>query len=175
MHGEGIYLDSDGITWSGIFVEGQYDSKIQKKLLAEKILKDKVKACEQKSLSFFTQFTETFASSDKKTFKDNLTPFFGNTETCVDFLNLEVFPKFEERPPDKWNEVIKAVHEAEKEVSALSQKDYSTLIPQENILVEQLRSKIGGQLVEVKANLGEKEVLLGLCELPSEQWVLVFF
>jgi hypothetical protein len=28
MHGEGIYIDTDRITWTGIFVEGSYDSKI---------------------------------------------------------------------------------------------------------------------------------------------------
>lgn len=32
MNGEGVYIDSDKITWTGIFVNGQYDSKIQKKL-----------------------------------------------------------------------------------------------------------------------------------------------
>ena len=28
MNGEGVYIDSDNITWNGIFVDGQYDSKI---------------------------------------------------------------------------------------------------------------------------------------------------
>lgn len=28
MDGEGCYVDADKITWNGIFVEGQYDSKI---------------------------------------------------------------------------------------------------------------------------------------------------
>ena len=28
MHGDGVYIDADKITWTGIFVEGQYDSKI---------------------------------------------------------------------------------------------------------------------------------------------------
>jgi len=46
MHGEGVYIDSDKINWTGIFVNGQYDSKIQKKLQAEKILKDKISAFE---------------------------------------------------------------------------------------------------------------------------------
>ena len=32
MHGDGVYIDSDRITWTGIFVNGQFDSKIQKKL-----------------------------------------------------------------------------------------------------------------------------------------------
>mmetsp|Transcript_541 Transcript_541/g.1053 ORF Transcript_541/g.1053 Transcript_541/m.1053 type:complete len:94 (+) Transcript_541:197-478(+) len=28
MHGEGVYIDSSKTTWTGIFVEGQFDSKI---------------------------------------------------------------------------------------------------------------------------------------------------
>ena len=36
MHGDGVYIDADRITWTGIFVEGQYDSKIQKRPLTRK-------------------------------------------------------------------------------------------------------------------------------------------
>lgn len=28
MHGNAVYIDRDQITWTGIFVEGQFDSKI---------------------------------------------------------------------------------------------------------------------------------------------------
>ena len=136
-HGEGIYVDADNIVWSGIFVNGCYESQIQKKLQAEKIIKDKILAFEQKGLQFFTQFTETFAASDKKTFKENLLVFFGTNDTCMDFLNLEVYPKFEDRTPDKWNELIKGVNEApDKEVKALGQKDESTLIPHDHIVID---------------------------------------
>lgn len=109
MHGEGIYLDTDRITWTGIFVEGTYDSKIQKKLQAEKIIKDKINIYQVKARVFIDQFTEAFSKSDKKTFKDNLTPFFGHNDSCIDFLNVPSFPKFEDRPVEKWNEIIKAM------------------------------------------------------------------
>jgi len=36
MHGEGIYIDCDKTAWDGIFVDGSFESKIQKKLKAEK-------------------------------------------------------------------------------------------------------------------------------------------
>lgn len=52
MHGEGVYLDTDRITWTGIFVEGTYDSKIQKKLQAEKIIKDKINIYQVKARVF---------------------------------------------------------------------------------------------------------------------------
>lgn len=111
MSGEGVYIDSDKITWTGIFVNGQYDSKIQKKLQAEKILKDKISSFEIKAKNFFTTFDEAFAKSDKKSFKDNLTPFFGSSDNCIDYVNVEAFPKFEDRPADKWSEILKAIYE----------------------------------------------------------------
>jgi hypothetical protein len=49
MHGDGVYIDADKITWTGIFVEGQFDSKIQKKLQAEKVIKDKIIAFQSKA------------------------------------------------------------------------------------------------------------------------------
>ena len=29
-----------------------------------------------------------------------MTPFFGNTETCIDYVNVENFPKFEDKPAE---------------------------------------------------------------------------
>lgn len=169
MHGEGLYIDSDKINWQGIFVNGQYDSKIQKKLQAEKVLKDKIGAFEVKAKNFFTGFEDAFSKSDKKTFKENLAPFFGSTDTCLDYVNLENFPKFEDRTADKWSETFKGLIEDEATVmKALGQKDDATLIPHEAVLVEQLKSKPGGQLVEVTGPVGEKTASMMLCELPSE-------
>jgi hypothetical protein len=176
MDGDGVYLDADKITWSGIFVEGQFDSKIQKKLQAEKVIKDKILAFANKAISFFGSFGEAFAKSDKKTFKDNLSPFLGSNETCNDYVNLDAFPKFEDRPADKWNELIKGVLEDPNHVfKALSVKHDSELIESEKILVDQLKSKPGGQIVEVRGTAGDKKVSMSLLELPSENWVVLFF
>lgn len=38
MHGEGCYTDLDKIKWEGIFINGGYDSKIQKRIKEEKII-----------------------------------------------------------------------------------------------------------------------------------------
>jgi len=121
MHGNGVYIDSDKINWTGIFVDGQFDSKIQKKLQAEKVIKDKIVKFESHAKTFFEQFTEAFAKSDMKTFKDNLSPFFGHSDTCIDFVNLDTFPKFEDRVPDKWNELFKSMpDESDFVIRALS-------------------------------------------------------
>lgn len=130
MSGEGLYIDSDKIKWEGIFVDGQYDSKIQKKLQAEKIIKDKIIRFQEKSKIFVEQFTDAFAKSDKKTFKDNLTPFFGSADNCLDFINVEAYPKFEDKPADKWNEIVKGMADEvpTHTFKALSNKDESTML-----------------------------------------------
>ena len=121
MHGNGVYVDQDKINWTGIFVEGQFDSKIQKKLQSEKILKDKMANFESASSIFFEQFADAFGKSDKKTFKDNLNKFFGIADTCNDFVSVTVLPKFEDRAPEKWNETLKGMCEHESfSVKALS-------------------------------------------------------
>ena len=92
------------------------------------MLRDKIASFETASKVFYEQFAETFGRCDKKTFKDNLTPFFGNQETCVDYVNIEAFPKYEERAPDKWNEALRLVFEdPEINYKALSQKDEATI------------------------------------------------
>ena len=176
MHGDGVYIDADKITWTGIFVEGQFDSKIQKKLQAEKVIKDKIIAFQSKAQSFFVNFAEAFGKSDKKTFKDNLAPFFGSNDTCMDYVNLENFPKFEDRPADKWNDLLKGVLEDPgHSFKALSVKQDAEIIDHEKILVDQLKSKPGGQIVEVKGTVAEKQICMALVELPSENWVLICF
>ena len=56
MSGEGTYIDADGVKWSGIFVNGTFESKIQKKLLAEKELQDRVNKYKTKAVNFFKTF-----------------------------------------------------------------------------------------------------------------------
>lgn len=106
MHGEGVYSDSDGIRWEGIFVNGSFESKLQKKLQAEKIIKEKRRIYEERAKEFFINFSEAFTKSDKKTYKDNLGPYFATAESCGEYIS-DPYPKFEEKQPDKWNEWFK--------------------------------------------------------------------
>ena len=173
-HGEGKFVDADQVVWEGIFVHGSYESKIQKKLRIEKEVGDKIKEYQQKAVSFFTTFADVFAKSDKKTFKDNLGPMFATPETCIDFV-AEPYTKYEERAPDKWNELFKGVYdEGRVNINVLRSKEDSTVIKAESVLIDQMRSKKGGQLVEIESTVAEKNYLLSLCELPNESWVLVY-
>lgn len=74
-------------------------------------MKVKIASFETASKVFFDQFTESFTKSDKKTFKDNLMPFFGTQDTCNDYVNVDLFSKYEDKAPDKWNEALKNVAE----------------------------------------------------------------
>jgi len=128
MHGEGIYVDADNVKWQGIFVNGSFESKIQKKLKAEKELLDKINLYKEKALSYFTAWTETFARSDKKTFKENLMPFFATAETCIDYL-AEPYVKYEERAPDKWNDLFKTVYdEGRVQITVVANREDSTIL-----------------------------------------------
>ena len=48
------------------------------------------------------------------------------------------------------------------------------MIPTENVLIDQLKTKPGGQIVEITGVLADKAYSIALLELQSEQWVLVF-
>lgn len=114
-----------------------------------------------------------FGRSDKKTFKENLTPFFATADTCADYAN-EPYAKFEERPADKWNELLKNVFEdGNVQLNVLSSKEESQVVKPEGILVEQMREKKGGQIVEICCKSGEKDVQMALCELSTSNWVIV--
>ena len=92
-------------------------------------------------------------------------PFFGNNDTCIDYINVPQYPKYEDKSPEKWSEQLKTIFEDPAfAVNALSLKDDSTCLTAEQILVDQLRSKPGGQLVECSTSI----VKLVLCELQTE-------
>lgn len=89
---------------------------------------DKIKEYQLKAIRFFTMFAEQFAKSDKKTFSANLTPMFGSTEHCAEFL-AEPYTKYEEKAPDKWNDLVKAIYNDGKvNMHVLKSKEEATVI-----------------------------------------------
>jgi hypothetical protein len=76
---------------------------------------------------------EAFAKSDKKTFKDNLTPFFATADHVGEYIT-ETYPKFEEKQPDKWNEWMKHIYSDGKcKIKALGSKDEASFANPSNI------------------------------------------
>lgn len=72
MHGEGSFLDSDSVRWDGFFINGSYESKIQKKLRVEKEIKVKVNEYQEHAKHFFVAFMESFQNSDPKFIEQNM-------------------------------------------------------------------------------------------------------
>ena len=69
---------------------------------------------------------------------------FSTADTCIDFI-AEPYTKYEERAPDKWAELIKAIYNDGKvNIRALKSKEESKVLKADTILVEQLRDKKGG-------------------------------
>ena len=91
---------------------------------------------EERSKEFFTRFQEQFQKSDKKTFKENLSIFFVQGDICKEYIQ-DPYPKFEEKQPDKWNDWFKQLYsEGRCTAKALGNREESTILAKENILVE---------------------------------------
>ena len=85
----------------GEFVEGVFQSKMQKVLKMEKMMKKKEEDILSKVLTFFTKFEQTFATSDKKTYKENLSQFFAIQDEVKLYVQ-DPYPKYEEKKPEEW-------------------------------------------------------------------------
>ena len=60
--------------------------------------------------------------------------FFASADTCIDYVH-EPYTKYEERPPDKWNEIFKTMQESGM-MHVLASKEESTVLEHSVILVE---------------------------------------
>ena len=74
---------------------------MQKVLKMEKMMKKKEEDILSKVLTFFTKFEQTFASSDKKTFKENLSQYFAIQDEVKLYVQ-DPYPKYEEKKPEEW-------------------------------------------------------------------------
>jgi len=110
----------------------------------EKMLKRKEKEIMDSAVLFFSKFEEAFARSDKKTFKDNLLPFFATTDDVKQYVR-DPYPKYEDRAPDKWNDAIKFLKEYTM-ANVLRHNTNAKLLNPDNILAPQFSGV--GQVVE---------------------------
>jgi hypothetical protein len=94
-----------------------------------------------------------------------LSPFFGNSENVIDFVIVDKLPQYSDLSGEAWNDIFNNISDdSELSYRALFDKNDSQTLPVEAILVDQLKSKPGGQLVEVKCSIAS----IVLCELPTE-------
>ena len=171
MNGEGSYTDKDNRKWVGEFVEGVFQSKLQKKLKFEKVIKRKKGEVMESVVTFFEQFFGAYESSEKKTYKENLSGFFPSKNSDDLRVHLrEPFPKYEDRKPDAWYEMLKFVSEGK--VTILQKSSQSRFIDSGLILTKQFMGL--GQIVEYENSEEGREAKLSLCKLGEDRWMVVF-
>ncbi len=98
MHGTGFFVDHTGRKWGGQFRKGKYESKNQSQLVKEKALTLKKVEIKKQIQLTFQNILDAIAKSDKKTLKDNLSPFFATVDNVKQYIK-QPYSKFDERPP----------------------------------------------------------------------------
>ena len=76
LHGEGVYIDREGLKWEGEFVNGLFQSKMQKILKNQKLINNKQLLIIESANQIFNKYLHLYSISDKKTLKDNLNNFY---------------------------------------------------------------------------------------------------
>lgn len=122
-------------------------------------------------MDYFARFSAAFAKSDKKTFKQNLLPFFATQEEVKLYVK-DPFPKFEDRVPDKWEEAFSQL-KAHGVVNILKNPSESSFLEPARVLGQQFEGL--GQVVQVKATIGERIIRASLCQVTNEIIVPVFY
>ena len=103
------------------------------------------------------------AAVKQGTSKQVMSPFFASPGTTIDYV-AEPYTKFETRSGDMWANLIQsAFTEDGSNLRVLKLKEDSSVIRQECVLVEQLRTKKGGQIVEFDAVCDEKVYEFAIC------------
>jgi hypothetical protein len=171
MHGEGSFVDKDGNKWEGEFVQGVYQSKMQKQLKLEKMLKKKEEEVLTNAKNWVAKFEASFLASDKKTFKENLTPYFAGNQEEIKQYYKDPYPKYEERKPEQWGEIITHIKN-HTTANVLRHKLDAKVVDPNNVLCPQFSEN--GQIVEFVKDLPDKKIRIAICNLFETNWALVF-
>eukprot|EP01017_Pseudomicrothorax_dubius_P043936 TRINITY_DN7385_c0_g1_i1.p1 TRINITY_DN7385_c0_g1~~TRINITY_DN7385_c0_g1_i1.p1 ORF type:complete len:297 (+),score=90.66 TRINITY_DN7385_c0_g1_i1:313-1203(+) len=156
MHGEGSFIDKEGNRWEGEFVNGVFQSKMQKQLKLEKLMKRKEEEILANARNFFTKFEQAYANSDKRTYKENLAPFFAGGQDEIKQFYKEPYPKYEERKPEQWLELI-SLMKAYTIANVLRHKLDAKVVDPNNILCPQFAEQ--GQIVEFTRTLPDLSLI----------------
>ena len=117
-----------------------------------------MKSFEESAKTYFDKFFEAFAASDKKTMKENISPFFSKPDELATFVQ-EPYAKYDDKPADQWNDSFhKLIDDGGYYCSALSNASEAAIIEVERILVDQLGDNIGGQIVEFSKLVEDKTI-----------------
>ncbi|CAG9314971.1 unnamed protein product [Blepharisma stoltei] len=167
MHGEGIYTDPYGVDWKGIFVNGTYDSTVQKRLKAEYEEERKVFALKKIGSGLIAEFKKAF-SGEKKTWKEQFTKNLVGIPEDVDKFVAEPYSRWEERTGDKWNDLLNQLLEVEPHV--LKSKEETRVLSDQRVFANQLQGP--GQVLEFKRQIDNRKIELCAVLSESGKWVI---
>jgi len=178
MHGSGSYWDINNVNWSGEFREGQFISKDQAKLKEEKRILKKITKMREIPYMFLKLWEEAFAKVDKKNVKELITPFFAKLENMSSYVK-EIFPKFEDRSLDKWNEAIKFVLNIKNNpvINVAKNLNEFLFINKSNVLTQQLQEDLSsGQIIEIHTKIELRTINLALAyHREVNKWLIVHY
>ena len=195
MEGHGKYLNMDNLGWEGEFKEGGFHSRDQPDLVEAKRISTKIEKMKEIPMEIFKLWEDTFSKCDKKTIKDQLSPFFAKAETMGQYIQ-ETFPKFEDKTPDKWNEAFRWAFGQSAKAAApgkgLDPKDAPKVnitinVPRdgndllfmnkEGLLTKQVQEDLSnGQVIEILSVLEPRKISLGIgYSKDIDKWLVVYF
>ena len=158
---------------------------MQKQLKMEKLLKKKENEITTSAISYFEKFLQAFSISEKKTFKENLLPFFATQEEIKLYVK-EPYPKYEEKKPDEWfyinlkynkffnflrNELMSNFKD-NITINVLRNNLNSKFFDPESILSPQFSGV--GQIVEFSKDTEKKKINICICNVYESNWVLIY-
>ena len=166
MCGRGVYTDPYGVPWEGVFINGTFDSTIQKRLKAEYEEEQKVLALRHIAAVQIAEIKKVF-TMEKKTWKEHFSKFVVSNIEEVDRLVAEPYARWEDRNGDKWNDVITQLLEVEPRI--LKTKEESKVLG-DRIFVQQLQGP--GQVLEFCKHTDTRKIELALVNSESGRWLI---
>ena len=163
----------DGTEWSGIFINGSFDSSIQKQLNTERIEAQKVQQVQQQAEQFLTYAKSIFDDNEECDWKLGMVQLLGYMHPDEVLPHVtEPFVVYEAFKIDEWQKIIGLLLEGE--IRVLKGPREATVIPAERIMSSQLNGN--GQIVEIvneNAESTTKAVIMNIADDIEDQWCIL--
>ena len=144
---------------------------MQKALKLEKIMQRKETEILSQAVSFFARFEQIYSTSDKKTYKDNLSQFFAIQDEVKLYVQ-EPYPKYEEHKPEEWLQILTTIKKY-TEINILRHNMNAKILDPSFILSSQFNG--AGQMVEFIKRTEDKICKFVICNLQENSWVIVHY
>ena len=172
MHGLVTFTMEDGTEWSGIFINGTFDSSHQKQLNTERIEAQKVHHV-QSSAQAFLSYANSIFDNEEDEWKMGVVQLLGYMHPDEVLPHMtEPFVCYEAFKLDDWQQILKLLQEGE--IRVLKNPGEATVISSDRIMSAQLNGT--GQIVELvneNAESTTKAVIMNISEDLEDQWCIL--